>query len=59
MMKVKALVSFAGQVTMAPGEVRDIKDKAVVKDLLRAGYVEEAKSGKKSDVDEVTPDEDK
>lgn len=53
-MKVKALVSFAGQVTMAPGEVRDIKDKVIREDLIRAGYVEEVKTTKK-----VAKDEDK
>lgn len=52
-MKVQALVSFAGQVTMAPGEVREIKDKAICKDLIDAGYVEEVKSTKK-----VTTNED-
>lgn len=39
-MKVKALVSFVGKVTMAASEVREIKDEVIVKDLLRAGYVE-------------------
>lgn len=42
-MKVKALVSFAGIVTMAKGEEREIKDSYVLKDLLRVGYVEEVK----------------
>lgn len=39
-MKVKALVSFAGKVTMAPNEIREIKNEEVLNDLLRAGYVE-------------------
>lgn len=43
-MKVKALVSFAGMVTMARGEERDILDENVCKDLLRAKYVEELKN---------------
>lgn len=47
-MRVKALVSFAGIVSMGVGEVRDISDKAIVDDLLRAGYVKE---------DKDTPDE--
>lgn len=53
-MKVKAKVSFAGAVIMAQGEVKDIKDKEILEDLLQAGYVEEVKSTKK-----VTADEDK
>lgn len=39
-MKVKALKSFGGKISMYAGEVRDIKDEYIVKDLLRAGYVE-------------------
>lgn len=50
-MKVKALVSFAGSVTMAVGEEKEIKDKAILKDLLRAEYVEEV-SKKKVKADE-------
>ncbi|MCJ8008114.1 hypothetical protein ACFFF5_17825 [Lederbergia wuyishanensis] len=53
-MKVKALVSFAGAVTMAPGEVRDIKEKVIYEDLLSAGYVEKVETKKK-----VTEDESK
>ena len=40
-MKVKAIVSFSGAVSMGLGEVREIKDKAILKDLLNAGYIEE------------------
>ena len=39
-MKLKALKSFAGKVSMYAGEVREIKDQAIVNDLLRAGYAE-------------------
>lgn len=39
----KALVSFSGIVSMAKGEVGEIPDKAVAKDLLDAGYIEEVK----------------
>lgn len=45
-MKVKALVSFSGIVTMTKGEVAEIKDKVVYEDLLNAKYVVEVKSGK-------------
>ena len=55
-MKVKAKTSFAGIVTMAAGEIRDIPDAKIVKDLVQAGYVEEVKSAKakkeKGDTDE-------
>lgn len=46
-MKVKALVSFAGVVTMAVGDVKDIQNKTIVADLIKAKYVEEVKSAKK------------
>lgn len=39
-MLVKAIESFAGKVSMYAGEVKDIKDDAIVQDLLRAGYIE-------------------
>lgn len=40
-MKVKALCSFAGPITMAAGEVRDINEVTLKDtDLIRAGYIE-------------------
>lgn len=39
-MKVKALVGFAGAVSMAAGETREL-DEAIARDLLRAGYIVE------------------
>ena len=42
-MKVKALTSFSGVESMAMGEIKEILDESIVKDLLRAGYVEEVK----------------
>lgn len=44
-MKVKALVSFAGAISMGAGEIRDI-DEADARDLLRAGYIVEDKVDK-------------
>ena len=41
-MKVKALVSFSGAITMRNGEVRDINTKEILDDLIQAGYVEPA-----------------
>lgn len=43
----KALKSFAGAVSMRKGEVKEINDKEIVKDLLNAGYIEEVKPAKK------------
>lgn len=39
----RALETFAGKVSMIKDEVREILDKDVVNDLLRAGYIEEVK----------------
>ena len=39
----KALVSFSGAISMAKGQVADIKNEEVVKDLLNAGYIEKVK----------------
>ncbi len=38
-MRVKALKSFAGSISMAAGETREIADDAVARDLMRAGYI--------------------
>ena len=51
----KALKSFGGKISMRKGEVKAITDKAVVADLLRAGYIEEFKTEKKPKV-EVIPE---
>ena len=40
MAKVKALTSFAGIISMSVGEVAEIEDNAILKDLKAAGYVE-------------------
>lgn len=42
----RAKVSFTGLITMKKGEVKGIKDKKIVKDLLNAGYIEEVKPAK-------------
>ena len=47
-MKVKAKVCFCGIVNMSKGEVRDIKDKYVLDDLIKAGYVEVVEKPKKT-----------
>jgi len=45
----RALVSFCGRISMTEGEVRDISDKAVVKDLLDAKFIEEVNPQKKAE----------
>lgn len=42
----KALKTFTGLVRMKKGEVKDIEDKAIVKDLLSAGYIEDISAPK-------------
>jgi len=39
-MKYKAKVGFSGRVSMSKGEVKEINDEYIVKDLLKAGYIE-------------------
>ena len=45
----RALVSFSGRISMAVGEVREISDKEVVKDLLNAKYIEEVNAKPKAE----------
>lgn len=47
----KALKSFVGKVSMVEGEVKEILDKEIAKDLLRAGYIELV--GNKAEKNEV------
>lgn len=42
-MRYMALTSFSGVISMSMGEVREISDKAIVRDLLKAGYIQELK----------------
>ena len=39
-MKVRALRSFSGAVTMSSGQEKHISDEFILNDLLKAGYVE-------------------
>ncbi len=48
----KALVSFAGKVSMYKGEVKEITDKAVVEDLLNAKYIEKVETQPKETITE-------
>ena len=40
-MKIIALKSFCGTLTMAQGEVREYGNETVLSDLLKAGYIRE------------------
>lgn len=51
----KALVSFSGAISMRKGEVKSITDKTIIADLLRAGYIEEAKSVKVKTAEKPEP----
>ena len=44
----KARVNFSGVVSMNVGDVRNIEDVNIAKDLLKAGYIEEVKPAKKA-----------
>lgn len=60
-MKIRALTGFCGSLCMAKGEIRECSDKAVLADLLDAGYIEtvEEKSdedGKETDAAKEKPD---
>lgn len=49
----KAKVNFSGVVSMNVGEVADIADVNIAKDLLRAGYIEEIKPAEKAKAETV------
>ena len=54
-MRVRAKCSFAGEVSMALNEVRDVHEGDVLDDLLRCGYVvhEEAEKNENINVKSV------
>ena len=59
-MLVKAIVSFAGKVSMGAGETQEVSDEETLKDLLGAGYVVEVKpKAEKPKTEAVTPKGDK
>ena len=47
-MKYKALISFTGKISMAMGEIRDISDPPIEKDLVDAGYIKPVEEEKKT-----------
>ncbi len=54
-MMYKALISFTGLVSMAQGDIREISDISLANDLLKAGYIEEAKAEKPEKQPEAKP----
>ena len=46
-MKFKALVGFSGLISMSKDEVMDIRDKNLISDLTKAGYIEPIEKPKK------------
>lgn len=53
-MKIRALVSFSGALSMGRGQERECSDKAILKDLIKAKYIEEIteKPNKKEELKE-------
>lgn len=45
-MKIRALVSFSGVLSMGKGQVMEYDNKVVLQDLLQAWYIEEVKQEK-------------
>ena len=52
-MAYKATKSFSGVISMKKGDVRDITNEEVAKDLLRAGYVIELADESKPEIKPV------
>ena len=53
-LKYKALEGFGGVVNAYRGEIIEITDKTIAKDLLKAGYVEKMSEKKDSEAVETT-----
>lgn len=58
-MKYKAKVNFSGAISMYVGEVKEIVDVDIAKDLLKAGYIEEIKPADKNNAKVSTNKTDK
>lgn len=43
----EAIKSFSGVISMSVGDVKDINDVNIAKDLLKAGYIREVKPAEK------------
>lgn len=53
-MRCRAIVSFTGTISMVMGEVREISDLAIAKNLIKVGYVEEIKDKTETVTEEKT-----
>ena len=40
-MKIRAVENFSGLISMRKGEERELEEELLLKDLLKAGYIEE------------------
>ena len=40
-MKIRAIENFSGLISMTKGEERELNNELLLKDLLKAGYIEE------------------
>lgn len=47
-MAYRATKSFTGLVSMVKGEVRELEDEEIVKDLLKSGYIEDLSEKQKA-----------
>ena len=47
-MAYRATKSFSGLVSMVKGEVRELEDEGIVKDLLKSGYIEDLSEKQKA-----------
>ena len=47
-MAYRATKSFTGLVSMVKGEVRELEDEGIVKDLLKSGYIEDLSEKQKA-----------
>lgn len=56
-MKIKALVSFAGAFSMYKGQIKDIENGDLAKDLLGCKYVEEVKEETLEEKETLTTEE--
>ena len=47
-MAYRALKSFSGLVSMVKGEVRELEDEKIAKDLIKSGYIEDLSEKQKA-----------
>lgn len=50
-MKYRATKTFVGKINMRRGQEREITDKALAENLLKAGYIEKVQPAKKKGAD--------